>query len=421
MWTLLRIALRNVLRNRRRTLITLAAVFVGVGVMVCIQGILNGLQQALVSGVVNGQVGAIQIHRKGYLRNVLSSPLNLDFALDAALLDKVAAVPGVKAVAPRIVFPAMINAGEETLFLQATGVDPAREFLVCPERQLAFTPGATFGAGPPPRQQDAKAEDPPPIDDGVVLSDAVAEGIGAQRGTLGALLAPDQDGSLSGENIHVAGLTTVSMPGAESRVAVVPLQFAQRLLRMEGRVTELAVAVDDLEQASTVAAAIQAQLGPTFEVHTWDRIAIFVKDIRAREDIVVNVISVVFMILMLLGMANTMLMTVLERTREIGTMLSLGVTRRAITTMFLFEALALGVTGSTIGATVGTVIILGMHTTGIVLHMPGQIVPFTIHPFLTVRYLVFVVALAAVGAVIFARYPAARAGRLRPVEALAGQ
>ena len=201
----------------------------------------------------------------------------------------------------------------------------------------------------------------------------------------------------------------------------VPLALAQRLLHMDGRVTELAVGVDDVDNAATVAAAIREKLGPEFEVHTWDSIAVFVNDIRTRQNFVVSVIAAIFLILMLLGMANTMLMSVLERTREIGTMMAVGVRRQTIVTMFLFEALVMGAMGGTVGAAVGTLIVFLLNRHGIVFHLPGQTAPFVIHPTITVAYLVFVVLLASAGGMLFSLYPAWRAGRLRPVEALAGQ
>jgi putative ABC transport system permease protein len=238
---------------------------------------------------------------------------------------------------------------------------------------------------------------------------------------LGALLAPDRDGALSGENMHVTGTMTITAPGAENQVAVVPLPLAQRLLHMDGRATELAVAVDDIDDASRVAASIQQRLGPDFEVHTWDRVAIFVNEILLRQEIVVNVIATIFMILMLLGVANTMLMSVLERTREIGTMMAVGVRRNTIIGLFLLEALALGALGGVLGSGAGTLFVLWLHGKGVQLYMPGQSVPFTIRPVVGPAYLALVVAIAAGGGMIFALYPAWRAGRLRPVEALAGQ
>jgi putative ABC transport system permease protein len=225
MSTLSSIAARNVLRNRRRTLITLSALTIGIAAVGSIRGILNGLHETIRKATIEGAVGAVQVHRTGYLANVMSTPLSLDFALDDALLEKVKAVKGVRAVAPRIAFAGSLtlSASEqsdtpEALFFSATALDPVLEPIVCPQRTQLFTEGTTFD------------------DTHVVLGDALAAAFGAKAESEAVLLAPDRDGSLNGELATIGGAMRAIMPG-EMKIAVVPLGLAQRLLRMEGRVT----------------------------------------------------------------------------------------------------------------------------------------------------------------------------------------
>lgn len=402
MWNLFRIALRNVLRNRRRTFITLAALLLGVSVMVSIDGIVNGLQRAMIDSVVDAGIGALQIHRAGYMKNVLASPLTLDFELDDALIEKVRSVPGVKAVAPRIQFAANVSVGETTLFIAASALDPELEPAVTPTRDRTFTEGSRFVPG-----------------NGVLFSREVAEALELPKGAEGVLLAPDREGALNGALVTYAGEINRTTPG-EKKFAYVPLAVAQELLRMEGRVTELAVAVDDPEAVEEVAARLRAALGPEFEVHTWDEVAVFVTTIMNRQNFVLGFIGVVFLLLMLLGVANTMLMSVLERTREIGTMMAVGVRRGSLAALFLFEALAIGAAGGVLGAAVGAVITLLLDARGLEFSPPGATVPFHVQPYVTAGYLLQVVLLAGAGSVMFALYPAFRASRLRPVQALAG-
>src|SRR5262245_28715624 len=91
---MIRIALRNLTRSRRRTIITVAALTVGVGIMVVIHGLTNGYQSALLSSIVQTYTGAIQIHRKGYLENVQALPLTLDIADTPSLRENLLSVPG---------------------------------------------------------------------------------------------------------------------------------------------------------------------------------------------------------------------------------------------------------------------------------------------------------------------------------------
>jgi putative ABC transport system permease protein len=256
--------------------------------------------------------------------------------------------------------------------------------------------------------------------DGIVLTKELAKGLGAVQGLEGALLASDKDGSLNGENVHVAGTMTLSTPG-DRKVGYVTLALAQRLLRMEGRASELVIAVRDVSKLRETKAALQAALGPGWEVHSWDELATFVKQTQANQDMVLSLVSWVFLVLMLLGVANTMLMSVIERTREVGTMMAVGVRRAKIVVLFLFEAAGIGVLGGAVGAVAGVGTTFLIDVAGIELKTPGQRLPYIMHPHVTPGYVGGIVLLAAVGAVLFALYPAWRASRLRPVEALAGQ
>src|SRR5579871_952414 len=113
MLPLIRIALRNVLRNRRRSLITLFAVFLSLAVMVFIRGFLNGMQATIREGVIYGQVGALQVHKKGYLA-AMQGGLDLDLPADEAFLGKIRAVPHVRDATARIPFGGMVNANDQT-------------------------------------------------------------------------------------------------------------------------------------------------------------------------------------------------------------------------------------------------------------------------------------------------------------------
>ena len=121
----------------------------------------------------------------------------------------------------------------------------------------------------------------------------------------------------------------------DKKLGFVPLAFAQELLRMEGRATEIAVALHHFEDAEKVKPVLQATLGPEYEVSTWHDVAAYIDDAIATQNFILNLIAGVFLFVALLGIANTMLMSVLERTREIGTMMSVGVRRRQILTLFL--------------------------------------------------------------------------------------
>src|SRR4051812_19907639 len=144
---LFRIALRNLVRNRRRTLLVLAAVSLGIMAVVGVRGFLNGLQSSLILGFAEGTVGALQVHKRGFLQSLEAAPLTPSLELDGDLLARIEHVDGVVAAAPRISFPGMINVGDETVFALFVAVDPARELAACPRRKDLVTHGPWLDGG----------------------------------------------------------------------------------------------------------------------------------------------------------------------------------------------------------------------------------------------------------------------------------
>ena len=429
---LLKLAVRNLLRNRRRTVITLVALVAGVGAMVAIKGFILGQRRQILENQMRGTLGALQVHKKGYVENVLGSPLTLDFADTAELRAKVAGVKGVVAVSPRIEFGAQVSTPDKkpapedgsdlpeadrgaTSFLMMTAFDPALEQVVTPKRWewVQWARGQMLESG--------TAEQ-------VLLNDDFATGVDVPLWKSGselppleqrlAILAPDRDSSLNGVNVVMVGTLASATPN-DRRVGVMSLGAAQALLRMEGRVTEYGLALADGAPLEATRDAVQAAIGPEFEVHTWEQRIPFVKDMVETQDFVFGIVSSIFLFVVLLGVVNAMLMSVLERVREIGTMLAVGMKRRQIVTLFIGEGVVLGLIGATIGAVLGYLWVSYMNSKGISIPAPGAKVPSLLRPSVDLFFVGRVILQATVGAALASLWPAWRASRLRPVEALA--
>jgi putative ABC transport system permease protein len=512
---ILKLAVRNLRRNTRRTAITLVAMVVGVGVMVALRGFINAQQVAILQNVVNGRLGAVQVHRTGYVKNVLTSPLQLDMADTPELREKLRSTPGVVAVAPRIDFGAMVSSPDtksvmkveelqgpppkgatpaelkqrmrqqlalladktpkrdgkidlaeiqrltleqlhgkvpevelasvrdfwgrtlptvdvdelpqaevqgdgtvtltepgKTSFFMATGIEPESEGKVTPQRSGLVTKGRMFPGTESPElvlNAEFAVGLEAPLHDAAAPMPPIEEQV--------ALLAGDRDGALNGENVVLGGTFPTFSPG-DKRVGLVPLMVAQRLLRMEGRVTEYGIAVDRIESADAVAKALREKLGPDYEVHTWSELFPFVQTLMGTQNFIFSIISAVFLAVVLLGIVNSMLMTVLERTREIGTMLAVGMKRRQIIQLFLLEGAVIGAVGATMGLIVGFVAVSIAHSKGIPLPSPGATVPSILRPFVSPQFMVAAFIGTPLGAALATLWPAYRASLLRPVEAL---
>ena len=188
---------------------------------------------------------------------------------------------------------------------------------------------------------------------------------------------------------------------------------------MEGHATEVIVGVKDLDDVDRVAADVRAALGPDFNVRTWKQVAPFANDVVETQNKALGVIITVFLVVILVGLTNALLATVLERTREIGTMIALGAKRHTVVRLFMLEAAMLGVLGATAGALFGTLIVLALGAVGVELTTPGASVAEHLVPYMRASFVARLIVLGAVGAVLAALYPAWRASRLDPVRALA--
>ena len=189
---------------------------------------------------------------------------------------------------------------------------------------------------------------------------------------------------------------------------------------MPDRVTEFLVRVDDREHDEAIGSALQARLGAAYEVETWREAQPTVSDSIKVRAVVVNFVAFVLLVIVVFGVMNTMLMSVLERTRQIGTMLALGLKRWQISLLFVMEALVLATLGVSLAFAVSRGVMgLVASRGGIPFAMPGADI-IRYHLFLVPAANMVVLALAGsfVAAIVAAAYPAYKASRLRPVEAL---
>jgi putative ABC transport system permease protein len=157
--------------------------------------------------------------------------------------------------------------------------------------------------------------------------------------------------------------------------------------------------------------------GSDYEVSTWRELLPFVDDGIASWRFMSNLFTGIFLFVALLGIVNTMLMSVFERTREIGTMMSLGVRRRSILSLFLLEAGVIGCAGGLAGAVAGSALVFRVGRRGLHFHMGNT--SMHVQPWVDLKFLLVALLLATGGAVLAALWPALRASRLRPVQALA--
>jgi putative ABC transport system permease protein len=400
---LLRLAMRNVFRAKARSAITIGALFFGVMMSLVLSAFVMGVGESLVAEAIDSRVGALQVHRRGYFEKRDLQPLAFFLPMDGTMEAALGSMPNVKAVTPRITFSGLLTNGSRGTIAVVTAVDPASVHAALPKIDLylegtAFTPAERNGAHV--GLELSRALDLKP---GVPLM-LQAQGLGGRDNALDL----EPRGVLSGQN-----------PLESKRAITVPLAFAQSLLGMEGKATEYVVAINDVETLQATAAELQAKLGPEFEVQTWEHLRPAMRDLRLVQRAILGVVSLVFLIIALFGVANTLLMSVLERTREIGTLLAVGMTRAQVAGLFMLEALTQAFLGAGLGLGAALAIVgSARHSGGFTVSMGVGQGFFRVMPTLLPAVPFIVVIAACVGSVLAAVSPARRAARLRPVEAL---
>jgi putative ABC transport system permease protein len=424
MHRLIKIAVRNLTRYQRRTLLTASLIAIGV-IAVVVFGAASGAFKGMMIGqMTDSMLGHLQVHRRGYVASIDNLPLTLN--LNGRQVERVEAalreLPDVEAWSPRLKFGGLFSNYAETTNIRLNGVYPDREYATVPLLPSRITQGeAEIRRG------------------AVIIPDLLASGLGVKVGDTVVVIATNKDGSVNAAQLRVGGVIE-GVTGPGGRDGYMHIEDAVSLLRMEEpEVSEIAVRLRDfnrlhavhqqLQQAlgqgagRTAGASAQTegpsagdQAGPGLEVHTWEALSPFY-NIAVMIDLLTGSIRLGLVAIVLVSVMNVMLMSVYERVREIGTIAAMGTQPGRILSMFIIEGLALGLFGTGVGALVGSMIIWGLraaHLTFSFGRQSGLVLSPAVSPVDLLVVSIIVVLVAVAGSV----QPAFKAARMEPVEAL---
>jgi len=405
--TFLRLAARNLWRNPRRSLITVTAVATGVAGLIFLWAYVDGMNQQMIDNTTRYLTGHLQVQLRGYQDDPTPE---LAFAEFEALLTNLAAEPGIAGVAPRVEGMALASSADKSRGVLIVGIDPARETGVT-------TIASAVRNGEFLRTGDAE---------GALVGDKVADVLGVAIGDELVLITQAADGSIGSGRYRVRGIYDSGIDMIDGTFVFLPLTAAQELLVLPGRINALAVRLSDLDAVPRMVRTFGSKTGQGFDVLGWPRLLPgVVSDIEFHEVLTYIVLTVVFVIVTL-GIANTILMAVMERIREFGIMMALGTEPMQIARAVLYEAWLLGLAGLALGTAVGVGIVGYYSRHGLdfgdyakaMETMPG--LTSTVYPLLRVDHALLVAALVLVTVLLAAMYPAWKAAGFSPVEAIRG-
>jgi ABC-type lipoprotein release transport system permease subunit len=398
----LRLAWRNLWRHKRRTIIMLLAIMIGVWMMLVTSAFATGMVGQQLDDAVKNLTGHIQIHHPKYRDDpVIAHSMRFNYEE----LEKRLQVTGIDHWGMRVRLPAIVNSERESAGIILLGVEPNKE------RGLSFIPDSiTMG------RYLADSDEP-----GIIIGAKLAEKLETGIGKRIVLMSQGADNNLADRGFRIIGLYRSEFTANEMAYAFTGLHTAQSMLRMDDQISEIAIVIKDQGQLETITQDLSS-LFPLHEVVNWRTVlAIMVASIEIYDSYMILWYLIVFFA-MSFGIVNTILISVYERTRELGLFQALGMRPKDVLVHILMEAMSLLLVGLAIGNVLIILTLLyfsnGIDMTAFSRGMDawqlGSIVYLSIdlNDFLTVNLLVLILGL------ITSLYPARRAAKMQPVEAI---
>jgi ABC-type lipoprotein release transport system permease subunit len=398
---------RNIWRNRRRTLVILTAVVIGVWSMIFLGALMRGVADQFVLNGIKTLTGHIQVHHPGYrddpvVENSMTEPSEVEAAL-AKLL------PHGSQWAPRVRVNAVVSNARHSTGATLVGIDPAREAAI------------SFIGGAVTEGRYLNSDDPY----GIVVGQALADKFETKLDRKLVLMSQDTEGEIASRAFRIIGIYRAEMEATEKQFVFVTMPAAQEMLKLQDGISEVAILLPVHEAADQLAGALRTELPASeYEVNTWQEILPMVTAILKIYDFFIYIWFLVVFIAMAFGIVNTTLMAVFERIREFGLLKALGMKPRWIIQEVIIESIYLLILGMIIGNAAGFLSVLALSVHGIDLSSFAAGTEYwgmsrVIYPAILSQDVIVANLVVFILGLLVSLYPALKAARFTPVEALA--
>jgi putative ABC transport system permease protein len=400
---LTRIAFRNIFRNRRRSAITLLVIVAGAVGLILFGGYKAHTIRALRESTIRSRLGHLQVYKLGYSKSESQKPL--EYAIDniAEIRRAVEQDKRVTMTAAQITLMGLLSNGEKSETFIATGVEPEKDRRMGSQRLLS-------GTNLPDDEPDA-----------VLLGRGLAASMHAKPGDYLTIMTTTVAGSLNAVDVRVAGTFTIGVKEFDDRAIKIPIKGAQQLLQTT-KVEKLLVFLRDTDDTAAVHGNLQklfAARSWPLEMKEWSELAGFYHQVVALYNGIFGFLGIIVFAIVVFSVANTIMMSIFERTREIGTLMAIGTTRERVWRMFLLEGLIIGVFGGILGVGAGALVATIINHSNLMLPPPpGYTVGYPLNILLQRNVLVTAALISVVTSTVSAIFPALKASRMKIVDAL---
>lgn len=397
------ISWRNLWRNKRRSLVVISSIAIGIFAMLFSMGIMNGMNNQMVENTISTSLGHIAIHRKGFQDDM---SLQKSFLPSKSLMD---GLEEFSAYAPRVKTEGMIRSSEASRGVLITGIAPEQEKSVTGIFDYTL-------------DKDGYLSDPEAHE--VLISKTLSEKLELLVGDKVVIMFQDIHKELTGVAFKVKGLYQSPIDSFDKYVIFTGIGTLQKLTGLGQGISEIVIRAEHRNKVDRVADHIRSFLtDPEIEVLTWKEMAPnLLKAVKLFDQMMYIFFSIIF-ITVVFSIANTLIMSIMERFHEIGVMKSVGTRPAWISAMVMFEAVNLGLVGLCVGAVAGVGVTLLFSLTGLNFSLYMESVRMwgtghIIYPTLRLGDILMCAVIVLFTTIIAALWPAIKAARIKPLEAL---
>lgn len=412
-----KLALRGLLRNRRRSLTTLLAIAFGFAAISLFAGYTHNVYDGLARQSIHGELlGHLTISKRGMRKEGKLDPER--YLLTANEVESITKLlkdeSRVKLISPRLSLSGLLSNGRASTIFIAEGIEPQAMQLL--QENILTEVEKASGL----YDKVKKKLDPAHVEV-VELSEGLVEMLHLSVGGQAAVLVNTLTGQANALDITVGHTFNTGNAGSNDKFAFVPLALARTLLDAEGRADRLTILLDDVKQTEAMRVRLSDKLhaaGFDIEIQTWQELSDFYNQVHDMFDMIFGFIFMIVLTVVVMSVANSMGMTVVERTREIGTLRAIGLKRSGVVRLFTTESMLLTVIGCITGLLLALGVRWGINVAHISYTPPNSASPVPLLVDLDAGRMVFTFVLMGVVGTLAAYLPAKRAGKKDIIDAL---
>ncbi len=404
--TIFKISWRNIWRNRLRSSIIILAVTVGIFGGLVSTGIMKGMVMGLINNSLENQTSHIQIHNKQFVENN-----EVGFLMNKTdkLLSKISKEPAVKSVCERTKTFGMASTASKSAGIMVNGIDPVREKTVTGIWKKIVKGGGTYFESNKRNR--------------IVISEKLAKKLKARIKSKIVITFQDYDGNLTGASFKVEGIYRTQNSMFDKQNVFVRKTDLDKLLNMPSHSAhEIAIVLKNYKQTGAEVERIK-RLTPDYLVQGWPEIDPYLQVSASMVDFMLYIFMLIILIALGFAIVNTMLMVILERTKELGMIMAIGMNKFKVFKMIFYETTLLGIIGALVGIVISAAFTLYFGRYGIDISIVGKGFEAmgygtVMKPYLELTDYFQVLIMVIITGLIASVFPTIRALKMKPVEAI---